>query len=1590
MKVTEALKKELAQWLDTYWATYLEGDIGTWATFIRDDYRNIGGTKEEIWNSKQEIIDYTNSIIDQMVGSVEIRNREIELIPYGEYMMVNEFTDLYVKIVGEWTFYGPFRMSSLLEKTDTGWIALHQHGSYPDMKAMEGEAFSMDAVKAENARLLEAVKNRTIELENKNRELEIETTLEKVRSSALAMNEPADMVQVCKVISDQLQLLGVTDIRNVQTAIINEQKGTYLNYQYFAAYNEGVIEETDYNLHPTSFAMAQEMKKSAHSTFSGSLEGEELNTFREWRKQYNQFPDPLLDEVDSIHYYFYSIGQGGLGLSTYKFLPEEGLEIFKRFHNVFTLAYRRFIDIELALAQAREAQIEAAIERVRAQSMAMYQTSDLHKVNEEVLSQLYKLKVDGLTGVSIYLVDEYDTVTIWDLSSPGNMSIPNSYSIKYDAKKYPVMGEWVEIWKTMHEDYFVLDAPKEKLIKAVEEFKEIHPEMGIKFKNAIESGSLIHQWNPVGRLSDGLLSIDLINPPSEDTKTIVIKMAGAFNMAYQRFLDLQKAEAQAREAKIELGLERVRARAMAMQNSSELADLVATLFKELTRLDFALTRCYIYIIDPDSLSLRAWTFNTETDALPESYYLKYLELPYYEALINAWKERKQKFVYELGGKEKKEVDRVLFNETDYVRLPEAVKTGMMAADRVFLSYSFNNFGGLQTGGLEALSDENLDIFSRFGKVFDLTYTRFNDLKQAEAQAREAKIQLALERVRARTMAMQSSEELAEVSFLLNKQVVELGIPTRGCAFNIYNKHDSTEWFANLEGTIPAYKTPRENIFLKYYEAGQRGDTLWIEEYGGEKIKEHYKYLATLPVSGKKDETIHASVANIPTYQIDHVVYFRYGYLLFITLIPAPEAHEVFKRFAKEFEQTYTRFLDLKKAEAQAREAQIEAALERVRSRTIGMQRSDELQEAAVLLFQQVVALGVPAFGTGFNIWDDDRKFATAWMGGQDRMQPPFKTSSSEDIFLRIYSAAQKGELLFVEEQGGKALKSHYEYMNSIPVFKEIADKMAEAGQSFPTFQIMHCAFFSHGYLMFISFEPVPDAHDIFKRFAKVFEQTYTRFLDLQKAEAQAREAQIEAALERIRSRALAMHNSSEVGDVSDLLFSELERMDINPTGFSIMVFDREKDIYELWRAKEVAHQGVYETFSIKEMYNKLDQYLPGFTDELESKWNSGSPFFIAELSDKKRISFIEANREMGNYTDDQFENVLRIYPDPIFWHLVFFKHGWLGLIQNEQLPAAVLQVIRRFADVFEFAHTRFLDLQKAEAHALRAEEDLIAIKAARQKAEEALAELKSTQSQLIQSEKMASLGELTAGIAHEIQNPLNFVNNFSEVNSELIDELSEEVEKGNLDEVKAIAKDIKENEQKINHHGKRADAIVKGMLQHSRSSSGTKEPSDINALADEYLRLAYHGLRAKDKSFNATLKTDFDENIGKIDIIPQDIGRVILNLITNAFYAVDEKKKQNPDGYEPTVTVSSEAVIPPPGGTRGVLISIKDNGSGIPQKVLDKIFQPFFTTKPTGQGTGLGLSLAYDIVKAHGGELKVETKEGAGSEFIIHLPLIVS
>ncbi len=1769
MKVTPALKKELAQWLDTYWTTYLKGDIATWATFIRDDYRNIGGTKEEIWNSKQEIIDYTYRIMDQMKGTVDIRNRKVELIPYGEYIMVHEFTDLYVKIEGEWTFYGPFRMSSLLEKTDAGWIALHQHGSYPDMKAMEGEAFSIDALKAENAKLQAAVKQRTIELEQNNRELEI----------------------------------------------------------------------------------------------------------------------------------------------------------------------------------------EAATERVRVQSMAMQQPADLGKVNKELLTQLTKLEIPGLAGVSFYFVDPDEIVTVWDLSSPGNLNDPKSYSFRFDSKKHPVLGEFVGILKSTQQDYFILDFPKEKLLQAIEELKDIDIKIYNNFKHAVESGALLHQWNPAARITDGILSIDLMMPPTDDTKTIVLKMAGAFNQAYQRFLDLQKAEAQAREAQIEAALERTRTQSMIMQHSKELDDTLrvfhqqvlllgihsafsflwlpdekndrhlfwavwgedekgSTVFKskainyplernepataqcledwksnepvysyrvqpegvenyfavwqelidgvehlkpeyfsgglyyveafmkygcfgvmvetdlteaekkllsrfaiefertytrfldlqkaeaqareaqieaalervrvasmamrdssalsgiidkvyvELTKLDTKLDRCFIMVVNPENKGITWWMAGQEGLLAENGFFVQMNQHPSHLMYLDNCKKRKKKWTYLFEGKEKRDWDRFGFSKTELARLPEPVKKFMAAAEKVYLSGSSDQFGSLVTGSFEPLPEEQQEIISRFTIAFNQAYIRFLDLQKAEAQAREAQIEAALERVRTRTMAMQHSKELSETVTVMFAQFKELGEEPERMAIEIVNEkeHVFDIWATQHGGSqlnlLVQISLDEPHVMQKMYKAWKAKTKSITIDLQGNELEEYFQFLkkAKLPVQRKI----------FGNRRVQNVATFSKGILTIITPEPRPqETIQLLERFAAVFDGTYTRFLDLQKAEAQAREAQIEAALERVRSRSMAMHTSQELKDVALELRKQMGLLGQKDLEVcAIHLYDEENSFES-WSA--------MKTPGSESEILQTQARFPNKGISIVDE-----LMNHKNRGSKDYVLVNEGEKMAEwfkvMKQHAPELHVSikqsigklpikklkanwSVADFSGGALVMVTYgDPDVQSRNLLRRSANVFEQAYIRFLDLQKAEAQAREAQIEAALERVRSRTMAMHKSEDLSETSVVLFNELNKLGIQTYRSGFGIYDEVNQAIQLWLAtisdqfseQNVlgtiplqAHYAIREnytawkekksmmvhTFSgkeVKEYYQKIGNYLSialqkkypdrlvfsvfffsegslnVMTDEplteddnkimlrfsnvfgltyrrfldlqkaeaqareaqievalervrsrsmamqhsaelgdvaaelfaqmnllVTNLWTCGfvlceknrdedewwlsmdtgftRGFFLPNIGDYAHATLYEgwmkgdafravqiAGEALQQHYDwlmnlpvargifEEMEKAGLERPDWQKLHAAYFSKGYLVLITREACDEE--EIFKRFAQVFDQTYTRFLDLQKAEQLAKQAQVDLENLIAAKKKTDEALTELKATQSQLIQSEKMASLGELTAGIAHEIQNPLNFVNNFSEVSKELLDEMREAIEKGDTEDAKEIMNDVIQNLEKINHHGKRADGIVKGMLQHSRSSSGQKEATDINALADEYLRLSYHGLRAKDKSFNATLKTDFDSSIGLINIIPQDMGRVILNLITNAFYVVNEKAKQGIADYEPTVEVSTKKE------KDKIEIKVKDNGNGIPQKILDKIFQPFFTTKPTGQGTGLGLSLSYDIVKAHGGDLRVETKEGEGSTFIIALP----
>jgi signal transduction histidine kinase len=711
------------------------------------------------------------------------------------------------------------------------------------------------------------------------------------------------------------------------------------------------------------------------------------------------------------------------------------------------------------------------------------------------------------------------------------------------------------------------------------------------------------------------------------------------------------------------------------------------------------------------------------------------------------------------------------------------------------------------------------------------------------------------------------------------------------------------------------------------------------------------------VNDHVDYPVKYELSSLPSKIFHHDFYFPEGTLFVFSLESlTAEASLIFKRFAGVFGQTYRRYLDLQKAETNAREATIEASLERVRGTAMAMHSSEDLTATVNLFFKELKTLGIIPIRCGVGEVDAATQTSTLTATTALKQGDSFEILGKlklaghpvlENIFKHWELQQEYYPVL-----NGSEVKAYYQFMKPQISFPDYPDDVPQYGSYF---------YFKEG-LVFAWTEKEFSEEEIriFRRFTSVISLTYTRYIDLQKSEANAKEAVRQAALDRVRAEIASMRTISDLDKITPLIWNELNILGVPFVRCGVFIMDDSQQLIHTFLSTPdgkaiAAFHLPYATGGnipkvLEHWYKKTI-----YTDHWDESAFTG---FANELVKQGALSSSE-------------QYLATLPPGGFSLHFLPFLQGMLYVGSLDKLGDDEIKLIQSVADAFSTAYARYEDFNKLEA--------------AKQQVEKTLVDLKQAQQQLVQSEKMASLGELTAGIAHEIQNPLNFVNNFSEVSSELLEEMKSELDKGDAAEAKILADDVKQNLEKILHHGKRADAIVKGMLQHSRTSSGQKELTDINVLADEYLRLAYHGLRAKDKTFNAKFEAHLDKTIEKINVVPQDVGRVILNLINNAFYAVTEKKKQNINGYESIVTVTTKKL---PGK---IEVRVADNGNGIPQKVLDKIFQPFFTTKPTGEGTGLGLSLSYDIItKGHGGELKVETKEDEGSEFIILLPIGIS
>ena len=1222
---------------------------------------------------------------------------------------------------------------------------------------------------------------------------------------------------------------------------------------------------------------------------------------------------------------------GCFGIDIRRPLTDEEKSILHRFAIEFERTYSRFLDLQKAEIQAREAQIEAALERLRSASMAMQKTEDISEVTIVFLDQLKELNLNFIQAwINVFHLEEgYFDIWFSPLegvyNEPAHLELP---SVLFEDTTF-------KSWKAGHSfSHLTLQSKEEvdALVQACDKATDTTYFSHFQEKLQLERLEFLD-----ANYKYGTISISGHEKATREEKEILLRFAKVFEQTYTRFLDLQKAEAQAREAQTEAALERVRSRSMGMQKSEDLKEVVKEIFDQLAILGINAEHAGIVVDYEPKKDWHFWVADTQD--IPAKVTVPYLDLVWDRQFTEAKKEGRDFFTTQLDFEEKNNFYKQLLPHIEgltskarkfYMSCPGLAASTVIQKD---IGLYIENFSGTPYSATEN------DILMRFAKVFQQTYTRFLDLQKAEAQTRESRIEAALERVRSRTMAMQHSGELSDVLSTLFEQFDILGIHPSHAVLTLIDKEKNTLNFRST-GTDGHRVEAEQEVDLKVADAWVDTTEKWkksspnsvnVNEYPPEVLPEVWEVysdiLAAMP------EKSRPRIEDFPDGLFITEGYCRFGYIGFAhNRAPTDEEKDIVRRFATEFGTLYQRFLDLEKAEAQARESKIEAALERIRSRTMAMQHSDELAEASHLLDKEVRGLGIKTWGCAFNIYRE--KDSIEWFGNEAGLLPTY-TVPREGIFKDYFDAGQKGESLLVKEIAGEQCTAHYEFMSTLPVVGDVLMQLKKTNGSFPSYQIDHVAYFKYGYLLFITREAVPEAHDIFKRFAKVFEQTYTRFLDLKRVEAQARESKIETAMERVRARALAMQEPEELKAVAEVLRHEMGLLGVEELETSsIYIHDTEVQKVECW-------------YAIKDIREE-EKVLVSDHFELDlAKTKVGREMLEFFTSEQDRVSIEmkgEIRSEWISYCEKHSTGLKGYYgtsiPDRTY-HLYRFSHGAIGAASAGDLSAESWGLLRRAASVFSLAYSRFKDLTQARL-------DLKKLKEEKKRAEEALKELQLTQQQLVHAEKMASLGELTAGIAHEIQNPLNFVNNFSEVSRELLEELMEELKKGDTEEADAIAKDVIQNLEKINHHGQRADSIVKGMLQHSRSGDGKKEPTDLNALADEYLRLAYHGLRARDKSFNATMETDLDPNLPKINVVPQDIGRVLLNLITNAFHAVGDRKVSAPEDYEPTVWVKTRKTAD------GVEITVRDNGGGIPDNIKDKIFQPFFTTKPTGEGTGLG------------------------------------
>ena len=1130
------------------------------------------------------------------------------------------------------------------------------------------------------------------------REAQIEAALERVRSRSMSMHRSNELAEVSGVLYEELIKLGIKGFVNCGFVEVDEKKkaqhgwttmpdGSQAEGYYLPLCGDEVLNERykAWQGQVPAFHQSVNGKRlRKHLAFAtptlGSRQIEEMAR--------RNFPDPTI-------FYCFNFRQGYLHIITGNTFSELHEAILVRFGKAFEQTYTRFLDLQKAEAQARDAQIEAALERVRARALAMHTSEELKEVALVLREQIDLLGQTELNGMVVELYETHPKhIESWFafLHPAGD---PNAKMVTgvilFEKKSCAVIREMIKKYQGPLKQY-TIEASGDK----IKEFYKVLQPLVPEAQNVPKQ-----EFYHCADFSGGTLLLASVQEPSSEAKDLLMRSASVFDLAYRRLLDLKKAEAQAREAQIEAALERVRSRSMAMHRSDELSDVVLVLYQQMETLGFAKGGCELILCNEKSGLLEYWHTNPIQSSVPGCYCVSPEVHDFFKKVWKAWKQQAPRLVIEMKDQEKRELDIALLEKTDFKRIDKKTKNWILKEKVAVFSHVTMKFGLLEAIDSIPISVEQLSILQRFAKVFEQTYTRFLDLQKAEAQAKEAEIQLGLERVRAASMAMHESKELTKIVALVYEQLSSLGFDS--WSYLIRTREDTREgfttWLSLKEMSVlpEGYHMPKLNhpIHKKVMKAWDDQLEYHVIGFGGKEKTQYDDLLFTKTEWKKFPKKVKDAFRFMKRAVVCSSNYKHIGLQVVGTESLPEEQSKILIRFAKAFEQTYTRFLDLQKAEAQAKEAEIELALERVRAKTMAMQKSEELRELVFEYYKQIHPFGFAKWGFEIKIAKEDKSGFYCWISPPGaRVQPEgFNIPTLDHWVLKKYWSVYEQQIPITSIVNSGADKRKLAVllleksdMKNLP--EDVKANIMET--EYVHFSVAAMRF---GLLKAVDMEPVPEKDaSILQRFAKVFEQTYTRFLDLQKAEAQAREAEIQLALERIRARTMAMHKSEELGEVSETLYAQLQNLGITQfINCGYLRVDEENKIQSGWASMP----------GDKPMPFSLPLCGDPVLAERIKAWKEGVPVITQKVSGKilaihlKNVMPFLGSREVEEMVSTQFT-------DPTFFYIGSLRSGYLFLVSNTSLNNQQLSLFDRFTRAFELAFQRFLDLQKAEAQAREA------------------------------------------------------------------------------------------------------------------------------------------------------------------------------------------------------------------------------------------------------------------------------------------------